>query len=292
MNYLKLKPEENTYNLLMVDITHRCNMECANCYLPNRIIPDMDINKLYSFIKRLPSRTIIRLIGAEPTMRKDLFDIIKQIKKLGHNVSVTTNGLKLSSLNYVKKLKQAGLRMILLSMNGADDPNYYEILDSGSIYTKMKVDALENCFKQNMLVNTGTILIRGVNEDCLFKQVDLVRKKIKETNYKNRIKPILRFKSVAKLGRYMETEGFSIIELEDMLKYYVKDVSLINIKESPNHATLSSFYETDEVYIRLVDWTQDDDGVPDANNEKRGRITQEWKIAPFFEHVKENEFGY
>jgi len=46
-----LNPEENTFNLLMVDLTHRCNMECANCYLPNRDIPDMDVDKLYEFHK-------------------------------------------------------------------------------------------------------------------------------------------------------------------------------------------------------------------------------------------------
>lgn len=44
--------------------------------------------------------------------------------------------------------------------------------------------------------------------------------------------------------------------------------------------------------VRIVDWTVDDDGVPDNSNESRGRITQDFKLAPFFEHVKENEYGY
>ena len=88
----------------MVDLTHRCNMECANCYIPNRNIPDMNKSKLYNLISRLPNRTFIRLIGAEATMRDDLFEIISKVKEMGHRVSLTTNGLKLGREEYVLKL--------------------------------------------------------------------------------------------------------------------------------------------------------------------------------------------
>ena len=124
-----IDPEKNPFNLLVADITHKCNMECANCYIPNRDIPDMDVQQLYKFLNKLPKRIIIRLIGAEPTMRSDHPDIIRNVKKCGHNVSLTTNGLKLSSKKYVEKLKASGLRMVLISMNGADDPDAYDELD-------------------------------------------------------------------------------------------------------------------------------------------------------------------
>ena len=45
-------------------------------------------------------------------------------------------------------------------------------------------------------------------------------------------------------------------------------------------------------YIRFIDWSVDDDGVIDHDNPNRGRLTQNWNVAPFFEHVKRNEFGY
>ena len=38
--------ENNPFNLLVADITHKCNMECANCYIPNRDIPDIDLFRL------------------------------------------------------------------------------------------------------------------------------------------------------------------------------------------------------------------------------------------------------
>ena len=42
MNYYELLPEKNTFSNIVVDLTHRCNMECANCYIPNRDIPDFE----------------------------------------------------------------------------------------------------------------------------------------------------------------------------------------------------------------------------------------------------------
>jgi cyclic pyranopterin phosphate synthase len=98
MNYYEVKPEDNHFKVIFVDLTHRCNMDCFNCYLPNRTIPDMNENMLYDVLSRLPERAYIRLIGAEPTLRKDLPEIISKVLEYGHKPSVTTNGLKLASL--------------------------------------------------------------------------------------------------------------------------------------------------------------------------------------------------
>ena len=122
--YTKIKPENNIFNVLVADITHRCNMECSNCYIPNRNIPDMNIDNLYNFIKKLPNKVFIRLIGAEPTMRLDLPNIINNIIQLGHRVSLTTNGLKLGNLNYVRQLKQSGLKYVfVLSITSVSSKN-------------------------------------------------------------------------------------------------------------------------------------------------------------------------
>lgn len=292
IKYYEQKPEENTFNLIVVDLTHRCNMNCANCYIPNRDLPDMDVNKLYRFLSKLPKRIIVRLIGAEPTIRNDLPDIIKNVKKCGHQVSVTTNGLRLSSKKYVQSLKESGLRMVLISMNGAANPDVYSILDSGREYAEMKVKALTNSMEARMIINTGTIIAKGHNEFTFKDQIDLVRKTMKETSYKSKIKPILRFKSVGRIGRYMKDSSYDLPELEEQFNYYVSDATKISNVKSPNHAVLANFYELNDMYVRLIDWEVDEDGVPDSKSEIRGRLTENWTIAPFFEHVKQNEFNY
>lgn len=311
MNYYELEPEKNTFSNIVVDLTHKCNMECANCYIPNRDIPDIDKNKLFDFLSSLPNRTYIRLIGAEPTMRSDLCEIISTIKKLGHRPSLTTNGLKLANKSYTTNLKEAGLRLLLLSMNGADDNSVYKVLDEGN-WATVKVRALRNIFDERLPINTGTIIAKGVNEHTIKRQIELFGEVALEsginfntTSPYNKIKPVLRMKSVGQIGRYMENSSYNIQELKDIV------TSQLNIKESDIYQTaagvvkagpmsgekLSSWmfeYETitGTVYVRLIDWETDDEGVIDHDNSSRGRLTENWTIAPFFEHVKKNEFNY
>ena len=299
MRYYELEPEDNIFTALVADLTHRCNMECANCYIPNREVPDMDIDKLYSFLERLPKRIYVRLIGAEPTVRNDLSDIIRNVKSIGHKVSLTTNGLKLGHKEYVRELKDAGLRLVLISMNGAADDNIYKIIDNGK-YANLKVRALHNCMLENMIINTGTIIAKGINEHTIDDQVNLFFSTMAETNYKPKVKPILRFKSVGKVGRHMEGDTtYTINELIDIFK------QKFNIKPS-NHPVqntgrtavdgmyglIDAIYEYNNVLIRFVDWEVNDDGVVDSGSEFRGRITEDWKCAPFFENIKLNENGY
>jgi hypothetical protein len=59
-------PEENPFQTVVADITHRCNMACRNCYIPNRSIPDMDTSWQLGIMGRLPRGTFIRFIGAGP----------------------------------------------------------------------------------------------------------------------------------------------------------------------------------------------------------------------------------
>lgn len=290
--YKTYEPEDNIFDNLVIDITHRCNMDCANCYIPNRDIPDLDLTGFYDLLKRLPFKTFIRLIGAEPTMRKDLCEIISSVKKHRHHPLLVTNGLKLSVPKYVKSLKDAGLRMVYLSMNGASDPEVYRVLDNGTEYAKMKVKALENVMKENMIVNTGTIIARGVNEFTIQDQVELVRKTMKDTSFRQRLKPVLRIKSVGKIGRYMEDSSYTLEELEELLFNYVGVTEKKSNFLQGGQATIDNWYDYDDLYVRLTDWKVDENGVPDSGSELRGRITQDWKTAPFFEHVKDNEFGY
>ena len=124
-----INPSDNYFETLMVDITHRCNMHCNNCYLPNRHIADMDIERLLECLKQLPKRTNIRIAGGEPTLRADLPNIISNIKQLGHRVVLLTNGLRLAQKSYVDSLHQAGLRHVYISLNGADNNHWYSQID-------------------------------------------------------------------------------------------------------------------------------------------------------------------
>jgi hypothetical protein len=100
----------------------------------------------------------------------------------------------------------------------------------------------------------------------------------------------LRFKSVGQIGRNMgEDHSYTIEELVEKFK------QKFNIKKTNQpikNSGSSIVYEYKNILIRFIDWTIDEDGVVDSENEYRGRITKDWKCAPFFEDVKLNEYGY
>ena len=314
-----IEPEQNTYLSLVADITHKCNMNCFNCYIPNRTIPDMDEKLLLKFITKLPQRIYIRLIGAEPTLRDDLPELISNIISLGHKVSLTTNGLKLSSIDYCKSLKNAGLKMVLISMNGADDDELYKRIDNGN-YAQKKLAALENCLKLGFHVNTGTIIAKNINESALLKQLEVIGKSVSSLSVRtkkqyHKVPVVMRVKSVGALGRYMKDKTYKWDEFITLVAK-VFDISKEEILNQPvasganpiikKPIALKWGYDCDgdsisylikktcfdvPIYIRLINWG-DGISLPDPGNQNRGRITPDFKIAPFFEHVKENEFNY
>ncbi len=105
----RFRPEDSPFSTLFADITHRCNMACRNCYIPVRDLPDLPADWLYSVLRRLPRRTRIRLVGAEPTMREDLPEIIARVRELGHLPVILSNGLKLGRASYVAKPRRRAL---------------------------------------------------------------------------------------------------------------------------------------------------------------------------------------
>lgn len=306
MQYYELEPENNTFHSIVADITHKCNMNCANCYIPNREIPDIDLKSMYNVIGRLPKRTWIRLIGAEPTMHPDLPDIIRTILSMKHRVSLTTNGLKLASPKYLDSLVDAGAYYFLISMNGADDDVVYRQLDDGP-YAGLKTRALYNVLKRGLTVNTGTIIAKGINEQTIKQQVKTICRAAREAGVRfdqnpwKRITPVVRIKSVGEIGRHMGGERtYQMDELKGLCEEAFGPLEFEEVESGLNllkHGDGPSFTFPLEtplglIHIRLIDWAVDEDGVVDSGNKNRGRFTRRFKIAPFFEHVKMNEFGY
>ena len=300
INYYELKPEENHFDDVVIDVTHRCNMQCKNCYIPNREIPDMDADRMIEAISKFPKKTTIRIIGAEPTMRKDLPELITRIKQVPHRMALLTNGLRLARLNYVQTLKNAGLRNVYLSMNGVDNDDWYEEIDELRCAEK-KIQAMQNSAKLNILRDIGCIIVWGVNNDAPKRFLKLLRN--------NNIDNVsLRFKTIGQIGRHMDTK-FQMGK-DDLINLVSKqlDVSVDYIKSWQDKWTFPGGKKEDDtfyfplsekstrvykgIWIKLTNWNSDGKETVLSNSRRRGRLTEDFNVAPFFEHVTENEGGY
>ena len=290
-------PELNTFETVVADVTHRCNMACANCYLPNRNVPDMDIGRLEACLAALPRRVNLRIIGAEPTVRRDLPEIIAMVRRQGHRAVLLTNGLRLARKSYVRMLKDAGLRHVYISLNGADNDDWYQAIDNMRCAAK-KLQAVENAVAHGMIVNTGTILVRGVNEAA----VDRLHRFVGDLGPRH---AILRFKNIGALGRYdlaSEGKNLSMAEMEALCAdaIGVDTAGLAAFDRIKGEVAADSrLFPVDPaarpgsgIWFKLTDWQANAEGCIDPNYRRRGRITEDFQIAPFFEHVKANEGGY
>ena len=269
-----MKPEENTFPILAVQTTYKCNMLCANCYLGDMLnnpkFLDVDPIKLEEVFKKLPKRTDIRFIGAEPTMNDGLFDMIKTAKKYKHRPQILTNGLKLGQEQYVIDLKKSGLNWLGLSMNGGLDNEVYKRFDNGK-YAKLKTRALEYCIKHKIVPHIN-IIVDPTNLHVINPLIKYAIELCKKYNRKIGIGfPLtIRIKSVAKMGNFLDTYSFSIDELIKIIKKefgqftdekIIPNFMIDGIKETN---TCMVYFETEvgKMGGKVTDWTIDDDGLP------------------------------
>lgn len=293
----EIAPECSEFKIVYVDIVHRCNMECSNCYLPNRSYKDMQFTKLIETISKFKKRTEFRLIGGEPTLHKDLPRIIELVTgmPLKHRIVLVTNGLRLANETYVKKLVDAGLKTVYLSMNGADDDAVYATLDNLRC-AKKKIKAFQNCVDNKIKLAIGCIIAKGVNEH--------VPVLLKELIQKNNYPVALEFRNVGQIGRYSleKNQNYSRKDILDLLeKVFNFDSNTEDWKNSlidddayswhfPLENAKAKLCKTTS--LRITDWSLMDEGYPAQDNLKRGRITENFKLAPFFDHLRENQNGY
>jgi len=118
--------------LAIIDVTNRCNMKCPVCfanagtagYLYEPTIEQIDKMLETAMKVNFPKGIhALQLSGGEPTVRDDLSDIIRLVKRHGINhIEVNTNGLKVGDPEtgpaYLKTLVDAGVSTLYLQFDG------------------------------------------------------------------------------------------------------------------------------------------------------------------------------
>ena len=278
---MEILPEHSNYKAVYCDIVHRCNMECANCYLPNRNFPDMDTARLINFIDQFVNPTEFRFIGGEPTLHKDLDKIIAHATKKNHRTSIATNGLKIANKKYLKKLRDSGLKTVYLSMTGFDNNDIYELTDLARC-AKGKMKALDNIIDLNLRLSVGCIIHKNLNEH-------LIQKIFEYLKFKNcKAGTSIEFRNIGHIGRYSDNKSYTFEELKQLVKKSL-NIDSFKILEDNEYSFAIVFKG---FRINLTNWEGVSEGFNGQTNSARGRMTEDFKVAPFLEHIKENEGGY
>jgi cyclic pyranopterin phosphate synthase len=155
---------------LRISITDKCNLKCIYCS-PEKALKHFNMNEILTdeeiirFIRVAHGHGLskVRITGGEPLLRKNITGLITAIRKTGiRDLSLTTNGLMLGSL--ARKLKDAGLKRVNISLDTLDADRYKGITRGGNIALVWKaIKASESAGLTPVKINA--VPIRGLNDD-------------------------------------------------------------------------------------------------------------------------------
>lgn len=124
-----------------------CNLRCHFCYFLDRIDDQehpehafMDLEKAKRICTTLVEHygnNAIDIQGGEPTIWKDIYELVRHCREIGLMPTLITNGLALSKKSICVRLKEAGIRDLLVSVQGIGE-TYNEIVQTKGAYEKQE----------------------------------------------------------------------------------------------------------------------------------------------------------
>ncbi len=141
----------NDLYLLAINLTKRCNLACAHCYLDADTLrsgssDELSTAEVCSVLDQVAGRdqqTMVVLTGGEPLLRADLEDIVRHGAGLGLAMVAGTNGTLLTERR-VRSLKEAGLLGAGISVDSLDG-SYHDQFRGVSGCWSRTMAGIENC---------------------------------------------------------------------------------------------------------------------------------------------------
>lgn len=184
-----------THNYLRISVTERCNLRCLYCMPENGVPLSPPAHLLTTpeivYLSQLfVSQGVdkIRLTGGEPTVRKDIVELMKQIGQLRtlglKELCLTTNGLTLH--RKLDAMVEAGLTGVNLSLDTLD-PYQFTIMTrrNGHDAVLRSIERILEIKKRGATIKLkiNCVVMRGMNEREIIPFVELGRDKDIEVRF-------------------------------------------------------------------------------------------------------------
>ncbi|MCC6532536.1 MAG: GTP 3',8-cyclase MoaA [Burkholderiales bacterium] len=162
---------------LRISVTDRCNFRCVYC-MPKEVFGKdfqfLDRKALLSFeeierVARIFHRLGIekvRLTGGEPLVRRNLELLIEKLAPIdGLDLTLTTNGALLAAK--AKRLREAGLRRITVSLDSLDDA-VFRAMNDVDFPVRRVVEGIDAAAAAGLApIKVNMVVKRGLNEHSI-----------------------------------------------------------------------------------------------------------------------------
>ena len=173
------------HTYLRISISEKCSLRCVYCMpeggvdlTPSAELLTVDEIERLVQLFALAGVTKVRLTGGEPTIRRDLPDIVKRISSVPgiRDVGITSNGLVLASNGKLRALRDNGLTLLNLSLDTLD-PERFVQLTRRKGHERVMAAIDEALALGYAPVKVNVVVMKGVNDDELGSFVELTRRK-------------------------------------------------------------------------------------------------------------------
>ena len=158
----------NRIKYLRISLLNSCNLNCFYCRPPqqeNDTFVSKNFDNYQNSIKLLHSLGVekIRFTGGEPTLYKQLPELIQFVKETDLNIhtAMTSNAILLKKK--AKTFAHSGLDSVNISIDTLDENRFCSV--TGRNKYKDMIDGIEQAVKHIPKVKLNTVLIRGTNDD-------------------------------------------------------------------------------------------------------------------------------
>ncbi|MFH1540004.1 MAG: radical SAM protein [bacterium] len=149
-------------NFGYIQVTRECNQHCRFCSNPPTGM-ELTLEAAKEMIAGFaanPEYSGVLLSGGEPTVSEMLPALIEHCAAAGLHCTVITNGQKLANMSYLKSLRDAGLKQIVLSLYSVN-PEVQNFLTSNPDSHANIMNALSNLGELgDIRVDTGSVICK------------------------------------------------------------------------------------------------------------------------------------
>lgn len=207
------------------EITLKCNSNCIHCgsKAGKSRIEELNTEEALNLVRELHSCGYkgVALMGGEPLIREDWYEIAKEIKKEKMELSIVTNGLNLA--HHIDELKNLDVDCVSLSLDGAT-PKIHDYLRGINGAFKKTIQAIKILKKANLPVSVITTVSK-IN----IKEIDQIKNILLDRNIAWQIQlaiPIGRFPRELTLSRE-EYFALAMFIATNVKKYSYKRLPVI-----------------------------------------------------------------
>lgn len=180
INYCKIiLLRKNVLRCVEISPLYNCQFNCLHCYahgLNEGKQNKLSLNELKQFINEATELGAINfhIVGGEPLLYKNLYNLIKHIRSKNSFVSLSTNGFLLNKKS-IKKLKSSGLNNLVISICSDNAHEHDRIVGVKGSFESI-INSVETCKNVGINVELNTIATpKKINSGKLLQIINVAK---------------------------------------------------------------------------------------------------------------------